>query len=83
MIAQAVQQAINKKMKKNYSKLLEKMTCFLKDMKKKSGNVQFSTLNQAKSKKKSHHARRCPIFHAKASEEQKKKMKPIIAKKLH
>ena len=42
--------------------------------KQKSGNVQFSTQNQVKSKtKKDQHVRKCPILHSKSSHMNKKR----------
>ena len=37
-----------------------------------SADAQFSVQNQAKSKKKDHHVRKCPNFRSKSSEKQKK-----------
>ena len=77
-LTQAVQPAINKK----FGNLLKKMTYLLH---KKSGNVQFSTQDQVRSKKRSSFLRmsnfsrkiksneqKRSFFHAKASEEQTK-----------
>ena len=69
---QAVQPAINKKMKTNYNNLQKEKN---EIHTKKSGNVQFSTQNQIKSKKikrKGHYVHTCPIFHAKSSQISKK-----------
>ena len=68
----------HKKEKKdgNLLKNRKKNYIFSAKNEKKSGNVQFSTQNQVKSKN-SDHVRRSPIFHAQSSQ-MSKKLKMVI-----